>query len=134
MGGSRNFCQGGSRPYCQKTALTFFVWFLFLNLFYNFYIGLFQRKLSFSKVSEGVHLFPGGGGGGPTFSRGVLMLICIETHRTFFQGGGSGPPIPTSGSALDSHSPQIPKTPGGPLLSADNLCIQCRVLIWIQTF
>ena len=41
--------------------------FLVLNLFYSFTEGvqwLFQRKLQFSKVSEGFQNFPGGGGGG----------------------------------------------------------------------
>ena len=43
-----------------------------------------------------------GGGGCPTFSRGVQMLISIETHiRTcYFFGGGRGPePLSPSGSA-----------------------------------
>ena len=36
------------------------------------------------------------GVGYPTFTRGVQMLISIETHiRSYFpSGGGSGPPIP----------------------------------------
>ena len=44
------------------------------------------------------------GGGGPTFSRGggSNCLFRIETHITCdFPGGGSGPPVPPSGSALD---------------------------------
>ena len=52
------------------------------------------------KVPEGVQHFPGGGGGGgggPIFSRGVP----IATHITCdFPEGGSGPPVPPSGSAL----------------------------------
>ena len=47
--------------------------------------------------SRGGPLFPGEGVGCPTFSRGVQMLISIETHiRTcyFSGGGGSGTPIP----------------------------------------
>ena len=48
---------------------------------------LLQRKLYFRRgptFSRRVQLFPGGGG--------VQMLISIETHITFFQGGGgSGP-------------------------------------------
>ena len=59
-------------------------------------ITLQQRKLYFSKDPEGVQLFTGGGGGeGPTFSRGggVQMLISIETHITFdFPGGGPDHP------------------------------------------
>ena len=53
----------------------------------------------FTKDPETVHYFPGGGGGGwgvQLFSRGVQMIISIETHiRTcYFPGGVSGPPIP----------------------------------------
>ena len=53
---------------------------------------LSQRKLYFSKDPEGVQQFPGGGG--PTFSRGVQMLISIETHIICDLPGGSGPPFP----------------------------------------
>ena len=39
-------------------------------------------------ISETAILFKFSGGGGPTFSRGVQMLIFIETHITYdFQGG-----------------------------------------------
>ena len=49
---------------------------------------LLQRKLYFPKDPEGVQHFPGG----PTFSRGVQMLISIETHITCdFPGGGPDP-------------------------------------------
>ena len=48
------------------------------------------------QVSEGVQHFPGG----PTFSRGVQMLISIKTNITCDFPGGSGPPITPSGSAL----------------------------------
>ena len=46
--------------------------------------------------------------GGPLFSRGgVKMLISIETHHNLWYskggGGGSGPPIPLSGSTLEKH-------------------------------
>ena len=74
--------------------MVFFCLFvLVLNIFYSYTEGvqwLFQRKLLFSKVSEG----------GPTFSRGgVQMLISIETHIICVFLGGSGPPIPP----LDLH-------------------------------
>ena len=67
--------------------------------------GQFQRNLSFFKVPEGfnifqgggVQLFPGGGGGGN-------CLFPIETHITCDFPGGSGPPVPPSGSALDKCS------------------------------
>ena len=62
-------------------------------------MALLLRKLYlyFSKDPEGSIIFQGGGGC-QTFSRGVQMLISLETHvRTcyFREGGGvSGPPIP----------------------------------------
>ena len=61
---------------------------------------LLQRKLYFPKDPEGVQHFTGGsnffqGGGGGW----VQMLISIETHITCNFPGGSGPPIPPSGSA-----------------------------------
>ena len=57
-------------------------------------------NLYFTKDTEAVHHFPGGGGG-PTFSRGVLqMLIPIETHiRTCYSSGGCPDPLSASGSA-----------------------------------
>ena len=62
---------------------------------------LLLRKLYlyFTKDPEGVHCFPGGGGGCQIFFRGggVQMLISLEIHvRTCnFPGGGVfGPPIP----------------------------------------
>ena len=39
--------------------------------------------------------------GGPTFSRGVQILISLETDITCDFSRGSGPSIPTSGSAHD---------------------------------
>ena len=96
MRGYRNFCQGvGSRPDCQKTALKFSFLFFFkssTSIFYSFTEGvqwLIQRRLYFSKVSEGVQHFPGGGG-----SNEVQMLISIETHITCHFLGGSPDPYP----------------------------------------
>ena len=61
MRGSRIFYRG-SRPDGKKTVWTTF---FFLNLFYSLQRGsnvfLLQRKLYFSKDSEGVHIFQGGG-------------------------------------------------------------------------
>ena len=50
-------------------------------------------------VPEGDQLFPGGGGGG---GEGSNCLFPMETHITcdFPGGGGSGPPVSPSGSAL----------------------------------
>ena len=61
---------------------------------------LLLRKLYlyFTKDPEAVHYFPGGGGC-PTFSRGVQMLISIETHiRTCYFPGGCPDPLSSSGS------------------------------------
>ena len=94
MRGSRNFCQ----------------FYLVLSLFYSLKRGsngFIAEKtiLILYKGSRGGPLFSRGGGGGggggcPTISRGVQMLISIETHiRTcYFPGGVSGP-LPPSGSA-----------------------------------
>ena len=78
--------------------------FLVLNLFYSLQRasnGFITDKTILSKDPEGVQHFPGGGG--PTFSTGVQMLISIEIHITcrIFQGGGVRTPYPPSGSALD---------------------------------
>ena len=86
MSGSSNFCQ----------------FYLVLSSFYSLkrgFNGFIAEKtiIILYKGSRGGPLFSGGGGGGcPTFSRGVQMLISIETHmRTcYFPGGVSGPPIP----------------------------------------
>ena len=104
MRGSRNFRQGGGvQVRLAKKALTLF--FFSPQLILQKSNGQFQRNLSFFMVPEGVQHFPGGG---PTFSRGgggggggSNSLFPIETHITCdFPGGGSGPPVPPSGSAL----------------------------------
>ena len=61
-----------------------------LNKIYHF--SRFQRGPTFSR-GVGVQLFPGGSN----------CLFPIETHITCdFPGGGSGPPVPPSGSALET--------------------------------
>ena len=57
---------------------------------------LTKLYLFFNTESRGGQLFSGGGGGCPTLSRGVQVLISIETHihTCYFPGGVSGPPIP----------------------------------------
>ena len=52
---------------------------------------LLQRKLYFSKDPEGVQHFAGGG---PIFSRGIHMLISIETHIACGFPGGFRTPYP----------------------------------------
>ena len=70
------FVRGVQARRQEKTAWTTVFFFFVLNLFTYFtvYRGgpivLLRRKLYFSKDPEGVLHFPGGGGGGPTFSRG----------------------------------------------------------------
>ena len=83
MRGSRNFCQ----------------FYLVLSLFVRL-----QRGSNGFIVEKTLHILYQGSRGGPlfsrggcpTFSRGVQMLVSIETHiRTcYFPGGVSGPPIP----------------------------------------
>ena len=68
---SRNFCQGGgSRPDCQKTALTFFFSFS-PQLILQFYCGLSMVYFKENYISDGVQHFSGG----PTFSRGGVQLF-----------------------------------------------------------
>ena len=84
MRGSRNFCQ----------------FYLVLSLFYRLQRGsngFIAEKtiLILYQGSRGGPLFSSGGC--QTFSRGVQMLISLETHirTSYFPGGGvSGPPIP----------------------------------------
>ena len=59
----------------------------------------------FTKDPEGFYYFPGGGGWCPTFSRGVQMLISIETHiRTCYFPGGGGvrTPYPPLDAQMDN--------------------------------
>ena len=64
---------------------------------------LLLRKLYlyFTKGPEGVHYFPGRGGGVSNFFQGgVQMLISLETHvRTCYFPGGCPDPL----SPLDPH-------------------------------
>ena len=84
MRGSRNFCQ----------------FYLVLSLFYSLQRGpmvLLLRKLYlyFTKDPEGVHYFPGGGGGGE-----MSNFFHCETHiRTCYFTGGYPDPLCPFGSA-----------------------------------
>ena len=63
------------------------------------FLLLRELYLYFTKDQEGVHYFPGGGGC-QTFSRGVQMLISLETHvRTCYFPRGCPDPLSPSGSA-----------------------------------
>ena len=100
MRGSRNFREGRSGQSDKKKALTTFFFFS-PQLILQKPNGQFQRNLSFFKVPEG----------GPTFSRGrgvqllpggIQLLISYRNpyNFRFSRGGGSGTPVPPSGSAL----------------------------------
>ena len=97
---SMNFCQWGPAPSVIRKALTTF---FFYSLTYSTEAQwlISKRKLYFSKVPEEVKHFPGGGG--PTFSRGVVQMLIpyrkLGTHRPcdFLGGGGGG------GGGPDQH-------------------------------
>ena len=65
----------------------------------------FEENYHFFNVPEGVQHFPGGGGSN-FFQVGSKCLLPIETHITCDLPGGSGPPVPPSGSALETHDPK----------------------------
>ena len=85
-------------PYSQKIVwATFFFFFFCLffspKLILQFTEGVqwfyYRENYTFPRIQMGSNMFQGWG---PSFSRGVQMLISIETHITFdFQGGGGGP-------------------------------------------
>ena len=92
MRGSRNFCQ----------------FYLVLSLFYSFRRGsngFIAEKTILTLYQEsrgGSIIFQGGGG--PTFSRVVQMLISIETHlRTSYFPGG----VPTPYPPLDAQKDNV---------------------------
>ena len=64
----------------------------------------FKEIYHFSRFQRGSNIFQGGGGGGgggvQLFQGGSNCLFPIETHITCDFPGGSGPPVPPSGSAL----------------------------------
>ena len=92
---------GGPGPSDKKNSdNTFF--FSPLSLFYRSQMINFIEIYHFSRFQRGSNIFQGG----PTFSRGGgggggNCLFPIETHITCDFPGGSGPPVPPSGSALE---------------------------------
>ena len=73
MPGSRNFRQGGPGQFDKKSSDIFFfsfILFLVLSLFYRSQMVNFKEIYHFSRFQRGSIIFQGGGGGGPTFSRG----------------------------------------------------------------
>ena len=114
MRGSRNFRQGGGggggvQVSLTKKALTFFLFFFCSPQLIRRQMVNFKEFYHFSRFQRGSNIFQegptfsggggrGGGGGGGESN----CLFPIETHITCdFPGGGSGPPVPPSGSALD---------------------------------
>ena len=93
----QEFSSGGVQVRLTKKALTTFFFFS-PQLILRKSNGQFQRNLSFFKVPEWVQHFPGGV---QLFPGGSNCLFPIETHITCDFPGGSGPPVPPSGSALD---------------------------------
>ena len=51
-------------------VVVFFFFFLVLSLFYRSQMVNFKENYHFSRFQRGSNIFQGGGGGGPTFSRG----------------------------------------------------------------
>ena len=97
MRGSRNFCQ----------------FYLVLSLFYSLQRGsnvFIAEKtiLILYQGSRGGPFFSSGGGGCQTFSRGVQMLISLETHiRTSYFPGGGGGGVRTPYPTLDPHMGKV---------------------------
>ena len=101
----QEFSSGGVQvSLTQKSSDNVFFFFFFFFFKSSAYFtevkwsnGQFQRNLSFFKVPEGVQHFPGGSN---FFQGGSNCLFPIETHITCDFPGGSGPPVPPSGSTL----------------------------------
>ena len=119
MRGSKDFCQwgggGGSKPNCQKTALTFFLCFFFFRFFFSSPQLILQFYRGCPMVISKKTIIFRGFRGGPTFSRGfqhfpgggVQMLIFIVTHITCNFTGGVRTPYPP----LDPHMGAKPSRP-----------------------
>ena len=88
---------GGGPGQSDKKALTFFVVFLVLSLFYRSQVANSKENYYFKVPEGGGQLFPGGRG------RGVSnCLFPVEIHRLWDFPAGSGPPVPPSGPALEA--------------------------------
>ena len=85
MRGSKNFRQRGSRLVWQKKLWQPFFFFFGPQLILQESNGQFQGNLSFFKVPGGSNIFQGG----PTFSRGVQLLVPYKNpYNLWFPGGG----------------------------------------------
>ena len=92
----QEFSSGGSRSIPQKKALTtfffFFFFFLVLCLFYRSQMVNFKEIYYFSRFQRGSNIFQGGGG--PTFSRGVQLLISHRNPDNLWFSRGVRTPCP----------------------------------------
>ena len=79
-----------------------FCFFLVLSLFYRSQKVNFKEIYHFSRFKRGSYIFQGGSNFFQVGGGGSNCLFPIETHITcdFPGGGGSGPLVPPSGSAL----------------------------------
>ena len=93
----QEFLSGGVQvSLIKKKALTFFFCFFFLvlSLFYQSQMVNFKEIYHFSRFQRGSNIFQGGGS---NFFKGGPIAY---SHITCDFPGGSGPPVPPSGSAL----------------------------------
>ena len=101
------FVKGGPGPMARKQpGQRFFFCFFSPQLIYSLQKGsngFITEKTILFQGSRGGPTFSGGRGG-PASSGGVQILISIEPHITCDFPGGSGPPIPPSGSAHEQRS------------------------------
>ena len=96
MRGSRIFRQGGAPGQSDKKSPDN-VFFLVLSLFYWSRLVNFEENYHFSRFQRGSNIFQGGG---PTFSRGVQLLIPYRNPYNLWFSRGFRTPWPPSGSAL----------------------------------
>ena len=98
---------GGPGPSVIKKNLwqrLFSSFLVVLHLFYRMPMVYFKENSNFPRFHRGFNIFSrGGGGGGPTFSRGIQLLIPygLPYNLCFSRGSGSlaPPPPPPQGSA-----------------------------------
>ena len=136
MRGSRNF-RRDVQVSLRKKADVFFCFFFSPQLILQKSNGQFQRNLSFFKVQgskEGSAFSGGGGGGGggrgSNFFQGEgvqLLNPDINPYNLWFSRGGSGPPVPPSGSALAGFHARIC------IISVDNCYLKntSKVMLYV---
>ena len=99
----QEFSSGGVQVSLTKKSsdvVVFLFIFLVLSLFYRSQMVNLKEIYHFSRFQRGSNIFQGG----PTFSRGVQLLIPYRNPYNLWisrGGGGSGPPAPPP--PLDPH-------------------------------